>query len=97
MKKALFVPNLNTTAKEVKSCVRYVKMTIQAMWACTVSVLPALFDGVSPQQRVYNWVNSLLKVFNQDRFSCHHSLLYYIHIAEERNKKIQVFIQVAMQ
>ena len=43
--------------------------------------LPSLLDGVSSQEGVYDRVNGLLQVFNEDRLPGDHRLLYHIHVA----------------
>lgn len=52
---------------------------MKAVYLC-VSVLPALLDCVSPQQRVNNRVNRFLKVLNEHSVACHDSLFNNIHI-----------------
>lgn len=46
----------------------------------SVSLLPALLDCVSSQQRVNNRVNGLLEVLNKDSVSCNYRLFYHIYI-----------------
>ena len=43
--------------------------------------LPSLLDGVSSQEGVYDRVNGLLQVLNEDRLPGDHRLLYHIHVA----------------
>lgn len=56
-------------------------------------VLPALLDGVSPQQRVDDGVDGLLQVLYQDGVSSHHSLFYHIYVAGATVNNIRLMLK----